>query len=156
MGNFRGNRYSRRHRDRDNMDPDRNVRQYWDFSFHEKGVYDVPASIDLILEHTGQADLLYVGHSMGTTAFFVMLSERPAYNVKVRAMVALAPVSFMTQVGGGGASACLVLGARLGGGAWRGRVAALPDLPSTRISAAGVKCKHGHAPAGMRQARGEA
>lgn len=98
MGNFRGNRYSRTHRDRDNMDPDRNYRQFWDFSFHEKGVYDVPATIDFILERTGHDDLLYVGHSMGTTAFFVMLSERPAYNVKVRAMSALAPVSFMTKV----------------------------------------------------------
>ena len=101
MGNFRGNRYSRTHRDKRNMDPDRNVRQFWDFSFHEKGVYDVPATIDYILERTGHQDLLYVGHSMGTTAFFVMLSERPAYNLKVRAMSALAPVSFMTQVGGG-------------------------------------------------------
>lgn len=98
MGNFRGNRYSRAHRDHDNMHPDRNVRQFWDFSFHEKGVYDVPATIDHILQETAHQDLLYVGHSMGTTAFFVMLSERPAYNTKVRAMSALAPVSVMTQV----------------------------------------------------------
>ncbi|KAE8750091.1 Lipase 3-like [Frankliniella occidentalis] len=98
MGNFRGNRYSRSHRDRDNMDPDRNVRQFWDFSFHEKGVYDVPATIDYILERTDHSDLMYIGHSMGTTAFFIMLSERPAYNVKVRSMSALAPVSYMTQV----------------------------------------------------------
>ena len=37
------------------------------------GVYDVPAVIDYILTTTGQPDLFYVGHSMGTTMFFVIL-----------------------------------------------------------------------------------
>lgn len=43
-------------------------------------------------------DLLYVGHSMGTTMAFVMLSLRPEYNVKIQAAFALAPVAFMSQV----------------------------------------------------------
>ncbi len=91
--NARGTAPSRRHETLST-----NRANFWDFSFHEKGVYDVPATIDYILQHTDHSDLLYIGHSMGTTAFFIMLSERPAYNVKVRAMSALAPVSFMTQV----------------------------------------------------------
>jgi lysosomal acid lipase/cholesteryl ester hydrolase len=42
-------------------------------------------------------DLIYIGHSMGTTALFVMLSEMPEYNEKIKLFIALAPVAFMTQ-----------------------------------------------------------
>jgi len=40
-------------------------------SWHEMGVYDIPAVLNFVLTHTGQPDLYYVGHSMGTTMFFV-------------------------------------------------------------------------------------
>lgn len=60
-------------------------------SWHEIGKYDIPASIDYILATTGLKELNYVGHSMGTTAFFVAMSLRPEYNAKVRKMIALAP-----------------------------------------------------------------
>lgn len=43
-------------------------------------------------------DLLYVGHSMGTTMSFVMLSLRPEYNEKIQAAFALAPVAYMSKV----------------------------------------------------------
>jgi pimeloyl-ACP methyl ester carboxylesterase len=36
------------------------------------GVYDVPAVLNYILTATGQPDLFYVGHSMGTTMFWVI------------------------------------------------------------------------------------
>jgi len=65
-------------------------------SWHEMGTYDVPAQIDRILMTTGQQKLFYIGHSMGTTMFFVMLSQRPEYNEKIHAMIALAPVAFFT------------------------------------------------------------
>jgi len=45
-------------------------------SWHEMGVYDVPAVMDHILKTTGQPDLYYVGHSMGTTMFFVTVVPR--------------------------------------------------------------------------------
>lgn len=61
------------------------------------GMYDVPAIIDYILDKTGQTSLLYVGYSQGTTAFFVMASERPEYNAKVRVMVCLAPIAFLSN-----------------------------------------------------------
>lgn len=64
-------------------------------SFHEMGYYDVPAMVDLILAESGANQLFYVGHSMGTTMFYVMCSTRPEYNRKVRAMFSLAPVAFM-------------------------------------------------------------
>jgi hypothetical protein len=34
---------------------------------------------------------------MGTTAAFVLLSEKPEYNQKIKLFVALAPVAYMTQ-----------------------------------------------------------
>lgn len=42
-------------------------------------------------------DIIYMGHSMGTTACFVMLSEKPEYNERIKLFIALAPVAFMTQ-----------------------------------------------------------
>jgi pimeloyl-ACP methyl ester carboxylesterase len=59
------------------------------------GMYDLPAEIDYILASTTQKDLSYVGHSMGTTMFFVLMSKKPEYNAKIRHMIALAPVAFL-------------------------------------------------------------
>lgn len=44
---------------------------------------------------TGQQSLFYIGHSMGTTTFYVLLSTRPEYNDKVMAAVLLAPVVYL-------------------------------------------------------------
>lgn len=51
--------------------------------------------IDHVLNTTGSDKIFYTGHSQGTTSFFVMTSERPEYNNKIRLMIALAPVAFM-------------------------------------------------------------
>lgn len=61
------------------------------------GYYDIPAMIDLILNVTGHQKLYYIGHSMGTTVFYVMASTRPEYNNKIRAMFSLAPVVFQSN-----------------------------------------------------------
>lgn len=50
------------------------------------------------MDTTGQENLSYIGHSQGTTAFFVMTSELPEYNNKVRLMIAFAPVAYMANV----------------------------------------------------------
>jgi lysosomal acid lipase/cholesteryl ester hydrolase len=90
MGNARGNRYSKKH-----ATLNTNSKKFWQFSWHEIGIYDLPASIDYILETTGQEQLQYIGHSQGTTAFYVMTSMLPAYNDKVALMQSLAPVGFV-------------------------------------------------------------
>jgi len=64
------------------------------------GKYDLPAGIDYILSHTGEKNLFYIGHSMGTTQFFVMSALRPEYNAKIRLMTAYAPVAFVGNVKG--------------------------------------------------------
>lgn len=54
--------------------------------------------IDFVLQSTGFTQLHYVGHSQGTTSFFVMTSELPEYNDRIIAMQALAPVAFMSNL----------------------------------------------------------
>ncbi|CAG5055775.1 unnamed protein product [Parnassius apollo] len=93
MGNSRGNKHSRQHLI---LDPSQSA--FWDFSWHEIGCYDLPAMIDYVLQATKTNKLKYVGHSQGTTSFFVMASEKPEYNSKISLMVALSPVAFMTHV----------------------------------------------------------
>ena len=46
-------------------------------------IYDIPAMIDHIIEQTKQEKIFMVAHSQGTTAFFVMASDRPEYQEKV-------------------------------------------------------------------------
>lgn len=89
MGNSRGNTYSKGHVSMSVSDV-----KYWDFSWHEIGFYDLPASIDHVLAVTGQDKLLYVGHSQGTTALFVLLSEKPEYNEKIVKGVLYAPIAY--------------------------------------------------------------
>lgn len=99
MGNSRGNRYSRKHI---SLNPDSRRRSerraFWDFSWHQTGVIDLPAMIDYVLAETGSAKLHYIGHSQGTTTYFVMVAELPEYNEKILVMQALAPVAFMSNL----------------------------------------------------------
>lgn len=55
--------------------------------------------IDYVLTATGQESLFYIGHSQGTTSFYVMTAERPEYNAKIRLMSSLAPIGFMSHTG---------------------------------------------------------
>lgn len=67
---------------------------FFDYSWHEMGVYDLPAIIDYILEVSKQHSLYYVAHSMGCTMFFVLTSTLPHYNSKFRIMFGLGPAVF--------------------------------------------------------------
>lgn len=98
LGNVRGTRYSRNHI-KYNPDGKRKDRKnYWSFSWHEIGVVDVPETIDYVLDKTGYEQLHYIGHSQGTTVFWVMASELPEYNDKIKSMQAFAPVAFMSHL----------------------------------------------------------
>lgn len=95
IGNARGNTYSRRHV---RLNPDSIInKSFWHFSWDEIGNIDLPAMIDYALAHTGQKKLHYVGHSQGTTVFFVMGSLRPQYNEKIVSMHAFGPVAYMAH-----------------------------------------------------------
>ena len=93
--NARGNRYSRTHT---NKSIDRI--EYWDFSWHEMGVYDLPAEIKYITEVTNSSDLNFIGHSMGCTALLVLLSTYPQYNTILTSGILIAPLAYMYHVKG--------------------------------------------------------
>ena len=60
--------------------------------------YDLPATINTILNVTGANTLSYVGHSQGTEIMFARLSEDPDLAARVRLFVALAPVAYLDGV----------------------------------------------------------
>ncbi|XP_045768704.1 lipase member J-like [Maniola jurtina] len=91
LANVRGNRYSRRHV---HLNPDKDP-AFWHYSFHEIGYYDLPAIIDTILNTTAAESLTYIGHSQGTTACYVLGSQRKEYNSKINVMISLAPVAYV-------------------------------------------------------------
>lgn len=93
LGNVRGTKPSQNHIRYTSTG--RRRREYWSFSLHEIGIYDLPACIDYILRITDQYQLHYIGFSQGTTAFFIMASELPEYNKKISSMIAMAPIVFL-------------------------------------------------------------
>lgn len=62
------------------------------------GTVDLPAMIDYITIVTGHQRMHYVGHSQGTTSFFVMCAMRPEYNNRIISGHMLAPIAFMGRL----------------------------------------------------------
>ncbi|KAL1502477.1 hypothetical protein ABEB36_007613 [Hypothenemus hampei] len=93
MVNPRGTRYSMSH-----VTYNSSSEEFWDFSFHEKGYYDVANSIDYILNSTGLQKLATVGFSEGTSASLILPATRPEYNEKISLMVLLSPIGYMGGV----------------------------------------------------------
>lgn len=90
LGNARGNTYSRQHK---HKHPDSS--DFWNFSWHEIGVYDLASMLDYVLVETNDTAVHFVAHSQGTTTFFVLMSTLPWYNEKVKTVHLLAPIAFM-------------------------------------------------------------
>ncbi|GJQ83200.1 hypothetical protein Trydic_g18226 [Trypoxylus dichotomus] len=90
LGNFRGTRYSNKHRYLRKSD-----REYWNFSFDELGSFDVQSTIDLIHRTTKQP-AIYIGYSLGAIAGHVYSSAYPdeAEN-KVKVMISMAPATLI-------------------------------------------------------------
>ncbi|XP_033005091.1 lipase member M-like [Lacerta agilis] len=86
LGNSRGTSWSQRN---EHFSADQD--EFWDFSFHEMAIYDLPAMINFILKKTGQKQLYYVGHSQGATIGFIAFSVIPELSQKVNMFFALAP-----------------------------------------------------------------
>ncbi|KAI5631600.1 alpha/beta-hydrolase lipase region domain-containing protein [Phthorimaea operculella] len=94
IGNARGNRFSRRNLYISPADQP----QFFNFSWHEIGIYDLPATIDYILELTGETVLNFVGHSQGTTTFYVLCSLLSEYNKKIKVHISLTPIAFLSHL----------------------------------------------------------
>ncbi|XP_018397034.1 PREDICTED: lipase 3-like isoform X2 [Cyphomyrmex costatus] len=93
LGNFRGNTDSRAHISLSPSDS-----RFWNFSFHELGIYDLPAMISYITNMTLHPLHTYIGHSMGATASYVMAAERPDIARIVRTIISLAPAVFVKHI----------------------------------------------------------
>ncbi|KAF9972947.1 cholesterol esterase [Actinomortierella ambigua] len=88
LGNARGNKYSLKH-----MFMRPHEQKFWDFSMDELALFDMPDTIDYILERTGAPSLVYIGFSQGTAQAFAALSINPELNEKVSLFIALAPAT---------------------------------------------------------------
>ncbi|XP_053169007.1 lipase member M-like [Hemicordylus capensis] len=84
--NNRGTTWSRRHQ---NLTIDQE--EFWDFSFHEMAIYDVPAAINFILQKTKQEALYYIGHSQGGLLGLIAFSVMPQLAQKVKLFIGFAP-----------------------------------------------------------------
>ncbi|XP_031631496.1 gastric triacylglycerol lipase-like [Contarinia nasturtii] len=93
--NARGNRYSRNHETYNPNLPGK----FWEFSFAEMAIYDVPAVIDEIIKRTNISKIACVGHSQGGTVLLIFASQKPEYHSKISSFTLLAPFTFMTHVG---------------------------------------------------------
>ncbi|KAH8285739.1 hypothetical protein KR018_001805 [Drosophila ironensis] len=86
--------------------------EFWRFSFHEQGAYDLPAIIDHMAEVTRgepgadasgdgndqvseqqQRQVLLIGHSQAFNAFLVLCSMHPRFNQRIQLIQAMAPLA---------------------------------------------------------------
>jgi len=95
LGNSRGNAYSKGH-----TSYRTDSSKYWSFSFNEMAKYDLPASIDYVIQMTRAPQVNYIGHSQGTMIAFAQLSQDAALNKKIKTFVALAPIASIKYLKG--------------------------------------------------------
>ncbi|XP_070608432.1 lipase member M-like [Erythrolamprus reginae] len=93
--NNRGTSWSRRHQ---NLTIDQE--EFWNFSFHEMGIYDIPAAINFILNKTKQDSLYYIGHSQGASIGLITFSAFPQLAQKTKLLMCLAPPSTLEDFKG--------------------------------------------------------
>uniref|UniRef100_A0ABM5FVC4 Lysosomal acid lipase/cholesteryl ester hydrolase-like n=1 Tax=Pogona vitticeps TaxID=103695 RepID=A0ABM5FVC4_9SAUR len=84
--NNRGTTWSRKHQ---NLTIDQE--EFWDFTFHEMAIYDLPATMNFILQKTHQEGLYIIGHSQGASLGFITFTVMPQLAKKVKLLMCLAP-----------------------------------------------------------------
>ena len=96
ISNSRGNKYCKQHDKYDTKSF-----EFWQFSFHEMGIYDIPAVINYInsINKSGEK-IIYFGHSQGTSLMFSGLTQKfDFYKKNIKLFVALAPVARLANIG---------------------------------------------------------
>ena len=96
LSNSRGNKYCKQH---DKFKE--NSFEFWQFSFHELGIYDIPAVIKYIREINKSGEkIIYFGHSQGCSLMLSGLTEKyDFYKENIKLFVALAPVARLNYLG---------------------------------------------------------
>ena len=73
-------------------------KKYWDFSFHEKGLFDQPALWNFVMKETQQKSISYICHSEGFTQMLVSMMAYPEFYKKhMNICLAFAPVWTITD-----------------------------------------------------------
>jgi pimeloyl-ACP methyl ester carboxylesterase len=92
QSNNRGNAYGLRHKTLSNTSA-----AFWNFSFTEMAMFDLPANVQAVLSITGRSTLSYVGHSEGTMQAFIGFGNADLA-AKVSVYVALSPVAYIGNI----------------------------------------------------------
>lgn len=90
IGNARGSKFCKEHEKFSHRSS-----EFWNFSWHEIGYFDLPAMIDFAVKKSGSKDLFYAGHSQGCTTILALLASRPEFNNLIAQMHLMAPSVFM-------------------------------------------------------------
>lgn len=85
MGNFRGNRFSKRHKRLTTND-----REFWKYTYNEMALIDCAAFVDYILNYVDKPSLHYIGYSQSGALMSLLLAFKPEYNYKIQSMTFLA------------------------------------------------------------------
>ena len=94
LGNNRGNSFSNTNT---HLDSKKDAEKFYNFSFAELGIHDVPAQLDKVRAISHMDKVTYVGHSQGTTQMFYALAhDQQKIMDKVNLFAALAPVTRIT------------------------------------------------------------
>jgi pimeloyl-ACP methyl ester carboxylesterase len=90
IGNARGSKFSTKH-----VKHSIKSSEFWNFSWHEIGFFDLAAMIDFASKKSRSSSLVYVGHSQGCTSILALLASRPSYNSSISQLHLMAPAVFL-------------------------------------------------------------
>ena len=96
--NIRGNMFSMGNTDstKDSRNP---FGPYWNFSFSDMSDYDLPAFVNFIKSRTGFDKIDYIGHSQGTTIFFLKyMADQQFIQNNIKKFVAIGPVPSVSYI----------------------------------------------------------
>jgi pimeloyl-ACP methyl ester carboxylesterase len=95
IGNTRGNKYSLDHTNPNGLNSSNPDSDFWNFSWQEMSIFDVPAAMEYIGQFTGKP-VNYLGHSEGTTIMFAALARQDATVLQyLGKFIALAPAVYV-------------------------------------------------------------
>lgn len=94
VANARGTHYSINHT---YLNPKTDSAQFYNFTFHEIGYYDLSAAVDYILNVTNYDKIFYIGNSQGSTVFCILLATRPEYVEKIQLSVLISAAVYVKQ-----------------------------------------------------------
>ena len=67
--------------------------EFWDFTWDEMAAFDLPALINYVTKYTEQEQLVYIGHSQGTTMVLSSVGTNEELASKIKLFLALGPVA---------------------------------------------------------------